>query len=125
MPTPSAGQGVWFSEVQRDGSSKIVPGIVLYVADSQLVVVVARGTSQTGDRFCSDEAALEITPSQPSGQRLNLKYVTRFRADDVKVIEVDSIIGDPLARMTRDVWKQLVALTRDAVERRRAELQPE
>jgi hypothetical protein len=117
----SPGRGVWFSEQQSDGSSKVVPAIVLWVAETRPVVVVARGTSQFNDRFCSGEGALEIAPSDPCGRRLQLSLLTRFRANDVKVIATESII-QTCPRLTRDVWKQILEVTREAIERERAAL---
>jgi hypothetical protein len=118
MDELSPGRGIWFSERQRDESTKVVPGIVLWVGQNRPVLVVARGTSQLNDQFCSDEDAVIIAPSDPSGIRLELALITQFRADDVKLIAVEAVTKR-CPRMTRDVWKRVDALTREAGERAR------
>jgi hypothetical protein len=116
------GLGIWFTEVQKTGRSKSVPAIVLAVGPDK--VVIARGTSQSYDYGgFSGEDGLAISALDPSGKRLCLTSVTRFRRDDVKVIDI-SAVCQTCSQMSRGTYKQVRDLTRDAVGRLASELDP-
>jgi hypothetical protein len=118
-----AGLGIWFTEVQQSGHSKEVPAIVLMVGPDH--VVIARGTSQPYDYGgFSGEDGLTISALDPSGKRLGLTRVTRFRRDDVKVIAISSVC-QTCSQMSRGTYKKVRDLTRDAVGRLAAELDPQ
>jgi hypothetical protein len=116
------GLGIWFCEIQNNGQTKVVPGVVLHVGRDR--VVVARDTSQSNDTggFTSIDA-ISLSPNEPCGVRLRLSLVTRFRSDDVKVIAISSI-ERICSQMSRGTWKQIRDLTRDAVRRLAERVEP-
>lgn len=124
MDVLTPGRGIWFSERQRDETTKDVPAIVLWVGPGGVVLVIVRGTSQLNDRFCSDEDAVVLGPSDACGQRLGLTSLTQFRADDVKAIAAETVTKR-CGRMTRDVWKRIELLTQAALEREKPQDSPD